>query len=201
MQGTVRLERDGNVAELVFDRPEKHNALTPAMYQQIVDFCYQINRDDTIHAVILWGAGEKAFCAGSDIVHPVAAFFMGGLGSLIFVYGFQWEQEKLRIDDVLGVWPLHGLCGVWGGIATGIFGTNPDISMTTQIIGTVSICAWAFVTMLALFAMLKAMGILRVSKEEEVAGLDITEHGMHAYPPNMVNESYTPGSSVPVSAS
>lgn len=67
-------------------------------------------------------AGLIAICAASDIVHPLAAFFIGGFGSLLFVYGFQWEQNKLKIDDVLGVWPLHGLIGTWGGIAAGIFG-------------------------------------------------------------------------------
>ncbi len=72
-------------------------------------------------------AGLIAICAGSDLVHPVGALFVGGFGSLIFVYGFQWEQEKMKIDDVLGVWPLHGMIGSWGGIAAGIFGLPGDL--------------------------------------------------------------------------
>jgi Amt family ammonium transporter len=76
-------------------------------------------------------------------------------------------------------WPVHGLCGVWGGIATGIFGADKDL--VAQIIGSVAIPVWAFVTMFALFMILKACGMLRVSREEEMEGLDIGEHGMHAY--------------------
>ncbi len=72
-------------------------------------------------------AGLIAICSGSDLMHPIGAFVVGGIGSLIFVYGFQIEQEKLRIDDVLGVWPLHGVVGTWGGIATGIFGSSTSV--------------------------------------------------------------------------
>src|SRR5512133_1489500 len=96
-------------------------------------------------------AGLIAICAGSDLVHPIGAFFIGGIGSLLFVYGFQWEQEKLKIDDVLGVWPLHGIIGSWGGIAAGIFGLPllgglGGVSFLSQLAGTFLAIAYALAT-------------------------------------------------------
>ena len=85
---------------------------------------------------------------------------------------------SLKIDDTVGAWPVHGLCGIWGGLATGIFGGHP---MGAQIVGSIAIPLWAFVTSFVLFSILKAIGILRVSPEEEQAGLDISEHGSGAY--------------------
>jgi len=87
--------------------------------------------------------------------------------------------DKLRIDDPVGAFPVHGVCGIWGGIATGIFGEGKDL--TVQLIGTGAVCAWAFFTMLGVFLLMKAAGHLRVTEEEEIKGLDITEHGMEAY--------------------
>jgi Amt family ammonium transporter len=101
--------------------------------------------------------------------------------------------DKLQIDDPVGAFPVHGACGVWGGIATGLFGTG--CSLVPQLIGTASICGWALGTSLVLFFGLRALGLLRVDSEEEIAGLDITEHGMYAYPPSLVTETY--GTSVP----
>ena len=80
-------------------------------------------------------AGLVAICAGSDKVHPLGALIIGGLAGAIFVKGFTWEQEKLKIDDVLGVWPLHGICGSWGGIACGIFGQESIVNKTGVIFG------------------------------------------------------------------
>jgi Amt family ammonium transporter len=98
--------------------------------------------------------------------------------------------DKLKIDDPVGAWPVHGLCGIWGCLALGILpNTHLESGATNlmvQLIGTVSICAWSFATMLTLFLALKAVGMLRVSPAHEQAGLDISEHGMHAYPSDAV---------------
>jgi Amt family ammonium transporter len=98
--------------------------------------------------------------------------------------------DKLKIDDPVGAFPVHGLCGIWGGIATGLFGFGEATSLGVQIIGSLAVPAWAFVTMLGLFLGLRACGLLRVSPEEELAGLDIGEHGMHAYPAPLVVDSF-----------
>ncbi|MEM6779171.1 MAG: ammonium transporter, partial [Planctomycetota bacterium] len=98
--------------------------------------------------------------------------------------------DKAKIDDPVGAWPVHGLCGVWGCMALGILPNTHLASGSTsfmiQLIGTASICIWSFVTMSVVFGVLKAIGMLRVSPEEEQAGLDISEHGMHAYPSDAV---------------
>jgi Amt family ammonium transporter len=86
--------------------------------------------------------------------------------------------DALKIDDPVGAFPVHGLCGVWGGLATWIFGGHP---MVAQIVGSLVIPLWAFVTLFALFSILKAAGMLRVSEDEELRGLDIGEHGEEAY--------------------
>lgn len=100
--------------------------------------------------------------------------------------------DKLQIDDPVGAFPVHGVCGIWGGIATGLFGT--DRSLVPQLIGTFTIVGWSFATSLVLFYGLKAAGLLRVSAEEELAGLDISEHGMYAYPqPQVALETFGGG--------
>lgn len=136
-------------------------------------------------------AGLIAICAGSDLVHPIAAFLIGGIGSLIFVYGFHWEQEKLRIDDVLGVWPLHGIIGSWGGIAAGIFGYEAlfgmgGVNFFSQLCGTLLAIAYALVTGFVVYGVLaKTVGI-RLNDEEEFAGADMSIHQIHAYPEDSV---------------
>ena len=136
-------------------------------------------------------AGLIAICAGSDIVHPVGAFFVGGIGSLIFVYGFQWEQEKMKIDDVLGVWPLHGMIGSWGGIAAGIFGLPAlgglgGVSFLAQLAGTLLAIFYALATGgLVYWVLNKTMG-LRLSQEDEYRGSDLSVHHIHAYPEETV---------------
>ncbi len=131
-------------------------------------------------------AGLVGITANCDRVTQEEAIVIGLVAGFLVVAGIIM-LEKAKIDDPVGAWPVHGLCGVWGGIATGIFGDLPDGIETTgafiavQIKATVIICAWAFVTMFALFSALKAAGILRVSAEEEQMGLDLSEHGMRAY--------------------
>lgn len=136
-------------------------------------------------------AGLVGITANCDQVSQTGAMIIGGVAGVLVVLGIV-TLDKLKIDDPVGAFPVHGLCGVWGGIATGIFGMNlPEVGEETltrgayiavQVKSTVIICVWAFVTMLALFMVLKTIGMLRVSPEEEQAGLDLTEHGMHAYP-------------------
>lgn len=136
--------------------------------------------------------GLVAITANCDRVAQWESLVIGAAGGALVVLGILM-LDKLKIDDPVGAWPVHGLCGVWGGIATGIFGDLPDGIETVggfifvQSIATLVICAWAFFTMLGVFLALKAVGFLRVSAEEEQAGLDISEHGMHAYPSDGVS--------------
>ncbi len=135
--------------------------------------------------------GLVSITANCDRVTQVESLIIGAIGGVFVVAGIVM-LDKLKIDDPVGAWPVHGLCGVWGGIATGIFGDLPDgiesvgAFVTVQVIASVVICVWAFITMSIVFGALKAAGMLRVSAEEEQAGLDISEHGMHAYPSDAV---------------
>lgn len=127
-------------------------------------------------------AGLVGITANCDGVTNVEAIAIGGIAGILVVLGIKL-LDKLRIDDPVGAWPVHGLCGIWGGIATAIFGNYSDGygNVVAQITGSLVIPAWAFGTMLVLFLILKKVGILRVSKEEELKGLDIGEHGEEAY--------------------
>jgi Amt family ammonium transporter len=103
----------------------------------------------------------------------------------VVVSGGQWPLgkrviERLKIDDAVGAFPVHGVCGVWGGIAAAIFGGKPFMA---QLIGSIAIPLWAFVMAFILFSILKSIKMLRVSPEEEMEGLDISEHGARAYSP------------------
>ncbi|MEE2986883.1 MAG: ammonium transporter [Nitrospinota bacterium] len=132
-------------------------------------------------------AGLVAICAGSDKVHPIGAFIIGGLAGVIFVKGFTWEQEKLKIDDVLGAWPLHGLAGTWGGIACGIFGQEAlggigGVSFVGQIVGSVIAIIIAVGFGYAVYKILDASFGIRLSQEEEQKGSDLTIHNLESYP-------------------
>jgi len=132
-------------------------------------------------------AGLVAICAGSDQVHPLGALVIGAVGGLIFVKGFIWEQEKLKIDDVLGVWPLHGLAGSWGGIACGIFGQESlgglgEVSFLAQLVGSLSAITVALIFGFAVYKILDATFGIRLSKEEEQKGSDLTLHKVESYP-------------------
>ncbi|MDP7610806.1 MAG: ammonium transporter [Nitrospinaceae bacterium] len=132
-------------------------------------------------------AGLVAICAGSDKVHPLGALIIGGLAGAIFVKGFYWEQEKLKIDDVLGVWPLHGISGTWGGIACGIFGQEAlgglgGVSVIGQIIGSVAAIVVAVVFGFVVYKTLDACFGLRLEPEEEIRGSDLSIHSLESNP-------------------
>lgn len=118
-------------------------------------------------------AGLVGITANCDSVTNPEAIIIGLVAGILVVLGVSL-LNRFQIDDVVGAWPAHGLCGVWGGIATGIFG---GYDLGVQILGSLVIPAWAFVTMFALFMVLKKAGMLRVTREHELAGLDISEHG------------------------
>jgi ammonium transporter, Amt family len=132
-------------------------------------------------------AGLIAICSGSDVVHPFGAFFIGGLGAVIFITGFKWETERLRIDDVLGVWPLHGITGTWGGIACGIFGQRwlggmGGVSFASQAVGSLSAALFAVACGSIVYATLKSTIGIRLSREAELRGSDLSVHNTSAYP-------------------
>jgi Amt family ammonium transporter len=136
-------------------------------------------------------AGLIAICAGSDLMHPIAAFFTGGIAAVIFVYGFKIEQEKLRIDDVLGVWPLHGVCGSWGGIAAGIFGLKTfgglgGVTFISQLLGSLCAIAFALVSGFIVYWLISKTVGFRLTAEQEFAGADLSIHGIDAYPESHV---------------
>ncbi len=127
-------------------------------------------------------AGLVGITANCDGVTNGESIVIGVVAGLLVVAGIKL-LEAVKIDDPVGAWPVHGLCGLWGGIATGIFGDYSDGygNMTAQITGSIVIAAYAFVTMFILFTILKAVGVLRVSEEDEMVGLDLSEHGHSAY--------------------
>jgi Amt family ammonium transporter len=133
-------------------------------------------------------AGLVAVCAGSDVMHPVGALVTGAVAGALFVWTFTLTQNKWKIDDVLGVWPLHGLCGVWGGIAAGIFGSQAlggigGVSFVSQLIGTGLGVIIAVAGGLLVYGGLKAVVGLRLSQEEEYQGADLSIHKIGAEPP------------------
>ena len=132
-------------------------------------------------------AGLVAVCAGSDVMHPAGALVVGGVAGAIFVVLFTLTQNRWKIDDVLGVWPLHGLCGAWGGIACGVFGQQAlggmgGVSLGAQVAGTLMGVLWAVVAGGAVYGVLKAAVGLRLSAEEEYEGADLSIHKIGATP-------------------
>ena len=137
-------------------------------------------------------AGLVAVCAGSDLMHPIGALAVGAIAGAIFVYMFTLTQNKWRIDDVLGVWPLHGLCGTWGGLAAGIFGSQAlgglgGVSLEAQLLGTALGVGWALAGGFVVYGLLKAVVGLRMSHEEEFDGADLAIHNITASPERETN--------------
>lgn len=130
-------------------------------------------------------AGLVAICAGSDVVHPIGALVIGAIAGLIFVKLFTYTQNKLKVDDVLGVWPLHGVCGAFGGLAVGIFGQKwlgglGGVAMMSQLIGTLLAIGIAVVGGLVVYGALKATMGIRLSQENEFRGADLSIHKISA---------------------
>jgi Amt family ammonium transporter len=132
-------------------------------------------------------AGLVAVCAGSDVMHPIGSFVVGAIAGVIFVKGFEICQYRLKIDDVLGVWPLHGLCGLWGGVAAGIFGLETlggigGVTFQAQLVGSILGATYAFLGGLVIYSALQAIMGLRLSPEEERRGADLSIHKITANP-------------------
>ncbi len=126
-------------------------------------------------------AGLVAVCAGSDLMHPIGALVTGAIAGVLFVYLFTHLQNKTKIDDVLGVWPLHGICGAWGGIAAGIFGQSAlgglgGVSLVVQLMGTVLGISIAVLGALAVYGAINAVTGIRLSEEDEFNGADLAIH-------------------------
>ncbi|MEW6692591.1 MAG: ammonium transporter [Pseudomonadota bacterium] len=133
-------------------------------------------------------AGLVAVCAGSDLMHPLGALITGAIAGGLFVALFTITQNRWKIDDVLGVWPLHGLCGAWGGIAAGIFGLEAlggtgGVSLMSQLVGTLLGIALALLGGFAVYGALKKMVGLRLDQEQEYEGADLAIHKISATPP------------------
>jgi Amt family ammonium transporter len=132
-------------------------------------------------------AGLVAVCAGSDLYHPIAALMVGAVAGIAFVFLFQVEQERWQIDDVLGVWPLHGVCGAWGGIAAGIFGLEAlggkgGVSFFSQLIVTLGVVGFCLAASTLIYGGLKKTVGIRLNAHEELVGSDLTVHMIEANP-------------------
>jgi len=130
-------------------------------------------------------AGLVAVCAGSDVMHPLGALATGSIAGGLFVVMFTLTQNRWKIDDVLGVWPLHGLCGAWGGIAAGIFGATAwggrgGVALSSQLIGTLVGIVIALVGGFMVYGVLKLLVGIRLDAEEEFEGSDLTIHKITA---------------------
>jgi Amt family ammonium transporter len=134
-------------------------------------------------------AGLVAVCAGSDVMHPIGSLVVGVVAGFIFVNMFTLTQNRWKIDDVLGVWPLHGLCGAWGGIAAGIFGAKAlggmgGVTFMSQLTGTALGIAVALIGGALVYGLLKATVGLRLDAEAEFNGADLSIHRISATPEN-----------------
>ncbi len=132
-------------------------------------------------------AGLVAVCAGSDVMHPAGALVVGAIAGVIFVKGFTITQEKLKIDDVLGVWPLHGLCGLWGGVAAGVFGLSElgglgGVSPVVQILGSIGIAAYAFAAGYVIYTFSAKLVGIRLTDEQQRRGADLSVHSIGSTP-------------------
>ena len=126
-------------------------------------------------------AGLVGITAGADVMTPGSAVLIGLVAGVIVVFAVIFF-DKIRIDDPVGAISVHLVCGIWGTLAVGILSTNPDHSFLTQLIGVVAYGVFTVICAFVIFMLIKVSMGVRVSEEEEVRGLDISEHGMEAYP-------------------
>ena len=132
-------------------------------------------------------AGLVAVCAGSNLMHPIGALATGAIAGVLFVVTFTLCQNRWKIDDVLGVWPLHGLCGLWGGIACGIFGLTAlgglgGVSFLSQLVGSRVGAGYALAAGGVAYGVVKIAVGIRLTEEEEDQGADLAIHNISAYP-------------------
>ena len=132
-------------------------------------------------------AGLVAVCAGSDVMHPVGALATGGIAGALFVWGFEQCQNKWKIDDVLGVWPLHGMCGLMGGLACGVFGLEAlgglgGVTFMAQLVGSFMGVAFAGVCGFVVYGILSKTVGIRLNEDDEFRGADLSLHHIGAYP-------------------
>ncbi len=132
-------------------------------------------------------AGLVAVCAGSDLYHPVAALVVGGMAGGFFVFLYNRETEVWKVDDVLGVWPLHGVCGAWGGVAAGIFGTKAlggagGVAFSSQLLVTAGVVMFALLCSTLVYGTLKLFVGIRLEPQEERIGADLSIHQVEASP-------------------
>ena len=132
-------------------------------------------------------AGLVAVCAGSDLMHPLGALATGLVAGGLFVWTFTLTQNRWKIDDVLGVWPLHGLCGAWGGIAAGIFGSAAlggmgGVTFAAQLAGSLLGISVALIGGFVVYGVLKMLVGIRMSQEDEYLGADLAIHKISATP-------------------
>lgn len=132
-------------------------------------------------------AGLVAVCAGSDLYHPISALVVGVIAGSIFVFLFEAETEKWKVDDVLGVWPLHGVCGAWGGIAAGIFGQKAlggagGVAFFPQLLITLCVIVFCLISSTVVYGILKKTVGIRFGEHEEIMGADLTVHSIQANP-------------------
>ncbi|HEX4985402.1 MAG TPA: ammonium transporter [Burkholderiales bacterium] len=137
-------------------------------------------------------AGLVAICAGSDLMHPLGGLATGLIAGALFVFMFTITQNRWKVDDVLGVWPLHGLCGVWGGVAAGLFGAQSlgglgGVSLMSQLAGTVLGVVVAVIGALLVYGTLKATVGIRLDAEQEFMGADLSVHKISATPEKEVS--------------
>ncbi|MBR9728553.1 ammonium transporter [Shewanella intestini] len=159
------------------------NSLMAMVGGTIIAFIVGRNDPGFIHNGPL--AGLVAVCAGSDLMHPIGAFIVGGGAGGLFVVIYTRLQRSKKIDDVLGVWPLHGICGLWGGIAAGIFGQTSfgglgGVSFMSQVIGSIAGVVFALVGGFIVYSLVNKVSSLRLSQEDEYIGADLAIHKIGA---------------------